>query len=137
MNEEQLQHNAYTTLSQLGMLFNRLEAKLQETERELKVANEKLKKKYIPISVLEEWLFENGWEKYDNLQRTIFAIFPSTHCSTGYAFKIPNWLGINGNCLSYDNGLFSTIASYSGRDLDALMMELDVKILNNEMNNEK
>jgi hypothetical protein len=109
-----------------------LKFQLFRTQRELKAANEKLKKKYIPIPILEEWLIENGWSRYDNLQRTIFAKFPTTDCHTGYALKVPNEIGINGNCLSSDDDLFSIIASYSGKDLGALMRELDVKILNNE-----
>jgi hypothetical protein len=104
---------------------------MNKTEKELK-------KKYIPISVLEEWLIENGWEKYNNLQRTIFAKFPTTDCHTGYALKMPNEIGINGNCLPYDDVFFNTIASWAIKDLDSLMRELDVKILNNEfLNNEK
>jgi hypothetical protein len=45
---------------------------------------------------------------------------------------MPNEISINGNCLSYDDDFFSTIASWSRKDLDLLMRELDVKILNNE-----
>jgi hypothetical protein len=109
-----------------------LKFQLFRTQRELKAANEKLKKKYIPIPILEEWLIENGWSRYDNLQRTIFAKFPTTDCPTGYAIKMPNEIGINGNCLPYDDVFFNTIASWNIKDLDSLMRELDVKILNNE-----
>jgi len=119
----------------VGVLNDQIEtlkSKLHQAEKELNEANEKLKKKYIPIPILEEWLIENGWSRYDNLQRTIFAIFTTTNSHAGYAIKMPNEISINGNCLSYDDDFFSTIASWSRKDLDLLMRELDVKILNNE-----
>jgi hypothetical protein len=119
----------------VGVLVNqidRLEFELWQARKEINEANEKLKKKYIPIPILEEWLIENGWSRYSNLKRTIFSIFPAIDCHTGYAIKMPDEIDVDKNCLSYDDDFLSTIASWNRKDLDSLMRELDVKILNNE-----
>jgi hypothetical protein len=98
---------------------------MSETEKELK-------KKYIPKHVLEKWLLKNGWDRYNNSQRSVFVKSTTLDCKFRCAIELPSGLSFDDNCLYYDDDLFDIIAFWSDRGLDELMRELESSILNNE-----